>query len=60
MPTETLTIEDARSYCERMLINAQGPKHSHKYYMAGIIETMKDLGIISEETRTILYPEYSS
>lgn len=55
------SVEDARTHIEKVMLqlDPRQSKESHQMYLKGTIDTMADLGVISEEDRETLYLEYT-
>lgn len=65
MEKKELVVMDAvqaENHLEKVMqqLNRNETEAQRKLYMGGVIDTLKDFGHITEETRTALYPRYAN
>lgn len=53
-------LEEARTEVEKIMMHLNGDvsDENHRHYLAGVIDTLSDHHIVSEDTRNVLYEEY--
>lgn len=53
-------LSDATTYLEKIMLglNPNSNRECHKNYLAGVLDTLKECGKISEEIRGKLYETY--
>ena len=54
-------IEQLRTRIEKIMMHLapESSPQNRRFYLAGVIDTMADLGAISDEERGTLYAEYA-
>lgn len=59
MTTKTpWTLEQATTELEKRMVTAGGNKTHVRYYLAGVVDTWAEQGVITEPVRESLYTQY--
>lgn len=59
-PTQQTTLESYRTKLEKLMLELPTDKtpSEHKMYLAGVIDTYKDVNLIDDDVRGALYMEF--
>ena len=53
-------VEGVRDKIEKVMLNlpSERTEQERRMYLAGVIDTLQDFGMITEDTHTVLYAEF--